>query len=274
MRHPDDGLNTMPTRAALLVVALIASACGGMRVPGLPGASGNAGFDTSIYPGDSTMRAWRHPASPYRWVGYYLQSPCRRDSSWNGTRERLENMGWGIAVLYVGQQAWAGSGLREDTLRTAPVNCSRSLLTEARGIADADDAISRAMVDGFPTGTAIFLDVERMSAIPDSMTQYYSAWLRRVWSSGRYSAGLYVHRANALEIRAQVESIRASYPGAGSVRWWIAGGTGFSIDRAPTDVGFAFADIWQGFHNVRETWNGVTLNIDANVASRRSPSAP
>jgi hypothetical protein len=178
-----------------------------------------------------------------------------------------------MAVLYVGQQAWEGTGLRADSTRTTPINCSRTLLTEARGAADADDAISRAMVDGFPAGTTIFLDIERMSVVPDSMTRYYGAWLKQVWTNGRYRPGLYVHRANALQIRTHVESLRSTIPG-GSVRWWIAGGTGFALDKAPSDVGFAFADIWQGFHNVRETWNGVTLNIDANVAAMPSPSAP
>jgi hypothetical protein len=64
------------------------------------------GFDTYAYPGDEIMQAWKHEDVPYHWVGYYLSAPCHRDSSWVGTRQRLVDMGWGLAVIYVGQQTW------------------------------------------------------------------------------------------------------------------------------------------------------------------------
>src|SRR5688572_21230502 len=64
------------------------------------------GFDTYAYPGDEIMRAWRHPEVPFEWVGYYLPAPCHEGRSWVGKRERLADMGWGMAVIYVGQQTW------------------------------------------------------------------------------------------------------------------------------------------------------------------------
>jgi len=65
------------------------------------------GFDTYAYPGDEVMRAWRDAAVPYEWVGYYLPSaPCHKGTSWGGKRQRLADMGWGVAVVYVGQQPW------------------------------------------------------------------------------------------------------------------------------------------------------------------------
>ena len=63
------------------------------------------GFDTNIYPGDAAMRRWREK-SPYEWVGYYLPAPCHSDESWSGKRASLTDMGWGLAVIYVGQQTW------------------------------------------------------------------------------------------------------------------------------------------------------------------------
>jgi len=63
------------------------------------------GFDTYAYPGDEVMRNWRDNA-PYEWVGYYLNAPCHDGDSWMGKRERLADMGWGMAVIYVGQQTW------------------------------------------------------------------------------------------------------------------------------------------------------------------------
>src|SRR5262245_28033351 len=63
------------------------------------------GFDTSDYPRDAAMQAWRDHAG-YDWVGYYLQAPCHKDGSWTGKRDTLEAMGYGVAVVYVGQQTW------------------------------------------------------------------------------------------------------------------------------------------------------------------------
>ncbi len=64
------------------------------------------GFDTYAYPGDDVMRAWRHDDVPFEWVGYYLPAPCHKGRTWMGKRARLANMGWGMAVIYVGQQTW------------------------------------------------------------------------------------------------------------------------------------------------------------------------
>lgn len=64
------------------------------------------GFDTYAYPGDEVMRAWRHEDVPFEWVGYYLTAPCHSGTSWMGKRSRLAGMGWGMAVIYVGQQTW------------------------------------------------------------------------------------------------------------------------------------------------------------------------
>lgn len=266
------------TRMALALAwaAIIASACAPARVTTgpAPAAGGFHGFDTSRYPGDDALRAWRSPGSPYRWVGFYLQSPCRRDTSWNGKRPAIVSMGWGMAVLYVGEQAWE-SGSPPDTAAAAPTNCSRSLLSAARGTSDASDAIARAATEGFAPGTTIFLDIERMSAVPDSMREYYRAWVAGLWRDGRYRPGIYAHRTNVDVIRADIESERTSAsPSATAPQWWITGGGDFSLERAPRDAGVAYANIWQGLLNVSERWNGVSLNIDVNVADRPSPSAP
>jgi hypothetical protein len=54
--------------------------------------------------------------------------------------------------------------------------------------------------------------------------------------------------------------------------FWIASERGFSIDKAPEEVGHAFAKVWQGVLDIAETHNGVRLPIDVNVAHRPSPS--
>lgn len=101
-----DGFQGVPDAVADAGVAL-ASAAG---VPGLDRTGRHLGFDTYQYPGDKVMQAWRANGSPYEWVGYYLPAaPCHKGTSWSGTRERLLDMGWGIAVIYVGQQTWGST---------------------------------------------------------------------------------------------------------------------------------------------------------------------
>jgi hypothetical protein len=98
---------TNPLRFALLLALAAGCARGTTTIP-RPVTQTFPGFDTGIYPGDEAMRAWARPNSPYYWVGYYLAAPCHRDASWAGKREALSAMGWGLAVLYVGQQTWEG----------------------------------------------------------------------------------------------------------------------------------------------------------------------
>src|SRR6516225_9358283 len=65
------------------------------------------GFDTHTYPGTAVMKAWKQtPGSPYKWVGFYLPAPCHSDTSWVGKRDTIQRLGWGIAIVYVGQQTW------------------------------------------------------------------------------------------------------------------------------------------------------------------------
>src|SRR3954462_6091332 len=80
------------------------------------------GFDTGTYPGDKAMLAWRTGGAPYEWTGYYLPSPCHPDEGWSGKREALTSMGYGLAVIYVGQQRW---GRMPGAPHLVPVQVSR-----------------------------------------------------------------------------------------------------------------------------------------------------
>lgn len=287
----------------LLAAAISACTERGITSPTpLPGES-HPGFDTSIYPGDAAMTAWRRPSSPYEWVGYYLQAPCHRDPSWMGKRQTLTAMGWGLAVLYVGQQTFDGQpdvmlppsfnrqpGISADSLpraragimvppraeeiQSGAVTCSRTLLTTEQGTADAIDAVTKTSSEGFANGTVIYLDIEHMDAIPASMEAYYRTWVQQVLADGRFTPGIYVHKANAESIHSGVQRAYADMNASGSAVFWLTTSEGFSIDKSPRDVGFPWASVWQGMYDVAETWNGVTINADIDVATTGSPSAP
>jgi hypothetical protein len=264
-------------------------------------AGSHLGFDTNVYPGDRAMDAWRR-SGEYEWVGYYLGAPCHSDLSWMGKREHLEKNGWGLAVIYVGQQTWGNSykpvtttkkvrvptrtkhGKRTYVTRTMkrtstiPVatstdgHCSASFVNTAQGRIDARDAIARTAKEGFPNGSVIFLDVEYMTSTPRRMRDYYRAWTKAVLADGRYRPGIYTHTRNAGVIYDDVSEEYALAKVDGDPPFWIAGSGDFSPGRAPTDVGHAFATAWQGQLDVTRTHNGVKLPVDISVAAVSSPS--
>jgi hypothetical protein len=291
---------------------------------------GHLGFDTGIYPGDETMRVWRATA-PYKWVGYYLSAPCHKDDSWSGKRTLLTDMGWGLAVIYVGQQTWDGVPAKHSTdYRTTYVtktvtrhvnkrvktyvrqkngkrvakyvtkkvptkvktrvpirkpvrvafdeskheilSCQRNLVTRRRAALEAADATARTAAEGFPRGTVVFLDIERMDIMPKAMRDYYKEWVARVLADGRFTPGIYAHVHNAPLI---YRDVKALYEAAGRTDeppFWVAGGRNFSPTKAPQEVGHSFAAVWQGILDVVQDWSGHKVKIDVNVAETPSPS--
>ena len=286
--------------------AELASLDGGST--GAPGR--HLGFDTSKYPGDDAMQAWRDDGS-YEWVGYYLPSaPCHRDPSWAGKRESLSAMGWGLAVVYVGQQTWGktpgkaevvtkyvsrrvkqvkkrhGRNVVSYVRKRVPVKvvippraepgstCSIHFVSGSRGANEANDAIARTEAEGFPRGTVIFLDIEHMASIPSAMRAYYKSWTAQVLSDGRFRPGFYAHTRNAASIYADVRSVYDSLDVRDEPPFWVAGNTAeFSPGKEPTGVGHAFAAVWQGVLDRVEERNGHKLPIDVSVAATPSPSS-
>ncbi len=277
---PDDSRNMVADAAA--TVAQVAAAVTGQESPlaDEEKAGRNLGFDTHTFPGEATMRAWKNtPGAPYSWVGYYLPSPCHKDASWSGKRELLTDMGWGLAVVYVGQQTWGRkpksiSAAQLAKLLRAGTTCNAALISADRGAADGRDAINVALREGFPSRSTIFLDVERMEKLPASMRVYYRTWARTLLKDGRYLPGVYVHAHNAQDVYDDFKLEFAAASVADEPRMWIATGRGFDEGKAPQDVGFAFAGVWQGMIDVARSVAAIKLPVDVNVSAWRSPSEP
>jgi hypothetical protein len=266
------------------------------------------GFDTNMYPGDRAMDAWRR-SGEYEWVGYYLEAPCHQDDTWSGKRTRLARTGWGLAVVYVGQQTWGQklgatanqsgskakssgtkSASRAKSLRSrrspramtrkssAPVaragaTCSAAFVNAGRGRRDAADAIRKTTAEGFAPGSVIFLDIERMESIPQRMREYYRAWTAAVLEDGMFRPGVYAHTHNAKSIYADLRAVFDAFGVRDDPPFWIAGSRDFDIDKVPTEVGHTFADVWQGMLDVVRTHNGVKLPIDISVSALANPSS-
>lgn len=278
--EPSSATNDVANVAA--TVAQVAATVTGQQAPMADAQLGGThlGFDTHTYPGDKTMSAWKHaPGAPYKWVGYYLPSPCHKDASWSGKRQTLVDMGWGLAVVYVGQQSWGRTprpmtAAKLASLRKSNTTCDSDFLTADRGAADARDAIAVTTREGFAPRSTVYLDIERMEKMPAAMRAYYSAWARAVLADGRYLPGVYVHAWNAQTVH---DDLKAEFAAAGvkdEPRVWVATGRGFDVGKAPQDVGFAFAGVWQGLIDVARAVADIRLPVDVNVSSWTSPSEP
>ena len=237
------------------------------------------GFDTHTYPGDDKMKAWRSaPNAPYHWVGFYLPAaPCHKGTSWKGKRQTLIDMGWGIAVVYVGQQTWNRplrtlTAAQHNRLVSRGVTCNGDFVAAPRGVQEAYDAIRKTEAEGFPKGSVIFLDVERMEKMPQRMRDYINAWVGTVLSDKRYRPGIYVHSHNAADVYADVKAVFARAGVDEEPRFWVASARDFSPDKKPQEVGHEFAGMWQGVIDVVRKVADVALPIDINVSDWKSPS--
>lgn len=258
----------------LLLAVVTGAACAPLPTVAPGVARGVPGFDTRDYPGDGTMRRWMD-GSPYRWVGYYLPAPCYTGTTWTGRREVLRNMGWGFAVLYVGEQDWAAmQALPQDTVPVAAegARCTSANLTPELAVQHAGEAQNATAGDGFPEGTVIFLNVERVERVSSRLLGYVRDWAGAVLDGGRYVPGLYAHDHNAAELFTVVAEEFARRGRVERPRLWVARGAGFDISRSPAESGYPVAAAWQGRFDIRETWEGVTLTIDVNVADSADPS--
>jgi Domain of unknown function (DUF1906) len=230
-----------------------------------------AGFDTDIFPGLASMQTWRE-SSPFAFAGYYLTGPCHGNSSWLGNWQALKDQGWGLAVLYVGQQGPAGLTGRR---------CTHNTLTDAQGVLDAQELFAVASSEGLLPGTRVFLDVELIDPNDAAdqpnlapMQEYFRAWIRTLLQDEdhRYVPGLYCHLRNANDFRAAAVSEFDANEVDDEPALWVAGGKGFDFTKEPGDSGFARAHVWQGVLDTDQTFGGTTLRIDINVAASPNPS--
>jgi len=267
-----------------------------------PAYRGVPGFDTRAYPGDAALQGWVS-SSPYRWVGYYLPAPCHTDTTWVGRRDALERLGWGMAVIFTGEQDWGAAATVPGPNAadgTQSARCTRANLSAQRGAADGAAADSAAAAEGFLAGSTIYLDVEHVDSVSTPLATYVRAWIAALLEAGRFKPGLYAHMRNADSLRAIQETELARHGQLGG-RFWVAGSAApvaaappaaasavapgspapaspapgaFDVSAAPNESGLPYATIWQGSHDAWQSWAGVTLRIDVSVANMRSPSSP
>src|SRR5215475_14308444 len=131
------------------------------------------GFDRNDYPGDDAMKLLR---KEFAFTGYWLGNPPQtKTNSWSGKRESLKSLGYGFLPLF--------SGPNSGELRDEPY-------TLKRVADDAQTAIALARKEGFPPGTAIFLDVEEGGRLPSTYFTYLKRWTSLLAEAG-FRTGIY-----------------------------------------------------------------------------------
>ena len=216
------------------------------------------GFDACTAPSSAALNAWS--ASPYRALGIYLGGVNRAcadghlNSAW--VSSTLAS-GWSLLPLYVGLQAPCVSG------KLAKI--SSNVTTAAnQGRAAADDAVSLTTKFGLPGGTPIYFDMEGYSTTNASCTKvvqsFVAAWVNELRDQG-FVAGVYGSAASTIR---DIAKLGESLPDAA----WIANWNGVEGVFGDTHVSDSLWANHQRVHQYKgghkETWGGVTINIDSN----------
>jgi len=220
---------------------------------------GFAGFDRSDYPGDAVM-AWLLANTNLVWCGYYLApAPSHHDTSWMGTRAALAAAGWGFAPVYLGRQV-TGPGTRDPNATNGPV--------------DGADAAAKMASEGFPAGSAVYLDVENGPPLSPDQSNYINAWCGAVAAAG-FQPGVYCSHLLAA-------NVAAIYPAALIWAFKVSTTTAHPVAapygaNPPAGSGYAGATIWQYDDEsviACAAAPGGTLQVDLDTASVADPSAP
>jgi hypothetical protein len=244
------------TVAAALVVTVAGSAASKQASAGI---YTGYGFDACTAPSTAALGAWS--ASPYRSLGIYLGGVNRACADGHLSAAWITSTlasGWNLLPLYVGLQAPCVSG-------TKLARISTSLTTAAiQGRTAADDAIGRATTFGLPGGSPIYFDMEGYAISNIACTKvvqaFVSAWVNELRARG-YLSGVYGSAASTIR---DIAALGPSTPDAA----WIANWNGVESVFGDPNVSDGIWANHQRIHQYkgghRETWGGVTINIDSN----------
>jgi len=243
----------------VLVVAISASGGAAATQQAQAGVFTGYAFDACTAPSIGALDAWA--ASPYRAVGIYIGGVNRAckdgnlSASWVSTTLSL---GWSLLPLYVGLQAPC---VGKASLATISSNVTTA---SSQGTEAADDAITEAQAFGLPAGSPVYFDMEgypaNNAACTKAVQAFVSGWVGEVRADG-FVAGVYGSAASTIR---DIAALGASIPDDA----WIANWNG--VESVFGDK-FVSDSVWANHQRVhqykgghKETYGGVTINIDSN----------
>ena len=255
---------TAPTENRSLAVAAeraLAVSRARAKEPSLaPGTYRGEAFDACAAPTSAQMTAWRQ--SPYRAVVIYfggVSRGCKQPNLTAGWVSAQRASGWRLIPMYVGPQA--------PCTKSSTVHRITAKGAATEGRAAATDAVARARQLGLARDSVLIYDMESYAgdaACEKAVLTFLGAWTAALHDQG-YLSGVYGDTSST--VRHVVAATRT--PGfvapdhVDFARW----------DNVATLTDVAIpADVWPGQRRMKqyrgphkETWGGVTINVDSNV---------
>jgi peptidoglycan hydrolase-like protein with peptidoglycan-binding domain len=244
--------------------------------PITPGNMVGYGFDQCEAPSQAAMTRWLQ-YSPFRAVGIYMsgslrfcQAQTNLTPTWVATQLAT---GWRLLPIHLGAQASCTTRDRYQKDKISADSTSSYSKARAQGRYEADVAVAAARRLGITPKSTIYYDLEAFNAgiasCRASSLYFLSAWTRRIHTNG-YMSGVYSSAASGIKILDDAR-VTPNNPFSLPDQIWIADWNG----RADVNSSFIRPDGWagrrihqyQGGH--KETWGGVTINIDRNYLDLR-----
>jgi hypothetical protein len=259
--------------AAVLAVTLALAGCFPKGPPAPAGGFIHTGysFDTCAAPSTSSMQTWFN-SSVYRAVGVYLggsSAACppgpnnpNLTAGWVNT---VENQGWRLIPLYVGNQApCTGYTHKIDTNNPA-----------GDGVAAGEDAANRAANLGIGPGSPIYLDVEYYpsdgAACSSAVLWFVHGWVNQLRARG-YVGGFY--SSGSAGVKDEVSNVANNWGYTPPDELFFANwNNNYAVP--PWGDPWVPDSMWanhqrhhqyQGGHNETHPDGGVTINIDSTAS--------
>lgn len=245
------------------------------------------GFDQCLAPTQKQMDAWLNH-SPFLAVGIYISGDsrgCRSQPnltpSWISAQLRK---GWRLLPITLGPQASCSPHFpryKDDkVIDDDPGKSGRYPAARTQGRQEAQKAVATASALGISKGSALWYDLEAFDISKthcrESALRFLDAWTRTLHRLD-YVSGVYSSAASGIKM---LDDARVNRPGTYLLpdRIWIARWDG----KANTTTSYIRNDGWvpgnrmkQYLGGHKETWGGVTINIDSNwLELGATPSAP
>jgi photosystem II stability/assembly factor-like uncharacterized protein len=226
--------------------------------------STNRGFDACTAQSTSTLQTW-YNSSPYKDVNFYMGGRNRACSQANLTSSWITtalNQGWNLIPTWVGYQSPSSICTGCDKFSTS------STTARTQGVAEANLAADAAEALGLTKPNMIYFNLEKYNTETSAEPAFIDGWSAQIRARG-YVPGMYVHWTNVnsfVSITNPPQSIWVA-------RWSGSGGTGPSTIPDPNAITgvsntiFVNNRIWQHYGDVNQTWGGITIAIDMNVAN-------
>jgi peptidoglycan hydrolase-like protein with peptidoglycan-binding domain len=249
--------------------------------PVTPGNMVGYGFDQCEAPSQAAMTAWL-TSSPFRAVGIYMsgalrfcQAQTNLTPTWVSTQLAT---GWQLLPIHLGAQASCTTRDRYQKDRISADATNTYEAARVQGRAEAKQAVAAAQGLGIGAASTIYYDLEAFNA-SNASCRWSSLWFLSAWTrqlhKNHYVSGVYSSAASgikALDDARVTPGNKVTMPD----QIWIADWNGVA-DAGSTFVrpdGWAGHRIhqYQGGH--KETWGGVTINIDRNYLDLSGTAAP